>query len=108
MLQRLLEKAEPRLRVFRVGDGVAPPKHTADEDLLVWIEQNGCMLLTNNRASMPVHLAAHLERGRHVPGIIQVPKRPNIRAVVDALLLIWGASLPGEFSDQVVHLANQL
>jgi len=62
------------------------------------------MLITNNRATMPVHLRAHLARGRHVPGIVQLPRRMNVSITVDDLLLIWGASLPNEFQDQIVYL----
>ncbi len=62
------------------------------------------MLVTNNRASMPGHLADHLALGRHVPGIIQLPRRMNIRAILDDLWLIWAAAQPNEFQDQIVHL----
>ena len=63
------------------------------------------MLVTNNRATMPVHLQAHLSQGKHVPGIVQLPRRMNIGAILDDLLLIWGASQPGELQDQIVYLS---
>lgn len=53
---------------------------------------------------MPVHLQAHLDRGQHVPGIVQLPRRMRISAILDDLWLIWGASLPDEFRDQIVYL----
>lgn len=92
------------VRVYRVGDGVAPPASTPDPDLLVWIDDHDCLLVTNNRATMPVHLAAHLAQGRHVRGIVQLPERMNIGAVLDNLLLIRGAGLPDEFQDRITHL----
>ena len=59
---------------------------------------------STNRASMTVHLAAHLALGRHVPGIIQLPRRMNIGVILDDLWLIWAATQPDEFWDQIVHL----
>ncbi len=53
---------------------------------------------------MPVHLPAHLAQHRHVPGIVQMPKRFNAEAVIDDILLIVGARLLGEFDDQIVYL----
>lgn len=43
----------------------------------------------------------------HVSGIIQLPRRMNIRAVLDDLWLIWAAARPDEFQDQIVHLPLQ-
>ena len=95
---------EPTIHVYAIGDGIAPPKGTPDPDILSWIEAHDCMLITNNRSTMPVHLRPHLARGQHVPGIVQLPRRMNIGAILDDLLLIWAASLPGEFRDQIVYL----
>jgi len=104
VIQVQLMQKEPKMRVCAIGDGTAPPKGTLDPDVLAWIEAHGCMLITNNRATMPVHLRAHLARGQHVPGIVQLPRHMNISAILEDLLLIWAASRPGEFQDQIVHL----
>jgi hypothetical protein len=104
LIRARLEQIAPEMRVYAIGDGFAPANGTLDPDILVWIEAHGCMLITNNRASMPVHLQAHLDEGRHVPGIMQLPKQMNINTVLDDVLLIWGASLPAEFQDQIVYL----
>jgi hypothetical protein len=104
IIQAQLEQMEPGIPIYAVGDGVAPPNGTPDPDILCWIEAHGCMLVTNNRATIPVHLRAHLAQDRHVPGIVQLPRRMNIGAILDDLLLIYGASLPGEFQDQIVYL----
>jgi hypothetical protein len=104
MLQAQLQNMEPRLPVHAVGEGIAPPKGASDPDILTWIEAHGCMLVTNNRATMPGHLQAHLARDGHVPGIMQFPRRMNHNAILNDLLLIWGASLPDEFQDQIVYL----
>lgn len=104
-IQAQLERMEPELRVYAIGDGIAPPKGTPDPDILIWIEAQGCILVTNNRSTIPVHLRAHLDQGRHVLGIIQLPRRMrSVGAILDDLLLIWGAGQPGEFQDQIVYL----
>ncbi len=104
IIQAQLERVEPKMRVYAIGGDDAPPKGTPDPDILRWIEEHGCMLITNNRATMPVHLRAHLALGRHVPGIVQLPRRMDIGEVLEDLLLLWGASQPDEYRDQIVYL----
>jgi len=58
----------PEAEIWMVGDPGAPPRGTRDPELLAWCELAGFVLITNNRASMPGHLAEHLASGRHVPG----------------------------------------
>lgn len=43
---------EPAITTFSIGDGIAPPTGTLDPEILIWIEEKGCLLVTNNRASM--------------------------------------------------------
>ena len=103
-IQAQLARMEPNLRVYAINDGNAPVRGTLDPDILIWIETHDCLLVTNNRASMPGHLADHLARGLHIPGIIQLPRHMNVGAILDDLWLIWAAAQPGEFQDQIVHL----
>jgi hypothetical protein len=99
-----LRRVEPEIQVFRVGEVDAPPLHTLDPALLVWLEAHDCLLVTNNRASMSGHLRDHLAAGLHVPGILIVPRRLALGRVIDQLHLIWLASLPGEYQDRIVYL----
>jgi hypothetical protein len=103
-VRKLLLQREPGMRVLAVGQPSAPSLSVPDTELLVWVEEQGCLLVTRNRASMPVHLHNHLSAGRHVPGILVVPQRMAPWQVSDQLFLIWGASLPGEYRDQIVYL----
>lgn len=104
LIQAQLAQMTPDLRVYVIGEAMTPARGTPDPDVLSWIAAHGCMLVTNNRASMPGHLAEHLALGYHVPGIIQLSRRLNIRAILDDLWLIWAVALPDEFRDQIVHL----
>ena len=104
MIAAFLRQTAPEIVVYTIGDGTAPPKGTLDPDILVWIEENHCWLVTNNRASMPVHLNDHISQGKHIPGIIQLPRQMDIPLIIENLQLIWEASGPNEFRDQIVYL----
>jgi len=103
-IRKLLLQREPGIRILAVGQPGVPPIGAPDPALLVWIEEQDCLLVTRNRASMSVHLRDHLTAGRHVPGIFIVPQRMTPWQVSDQLYLIWGASLPDEYQDQIVYL----
>ena len=104
VIQTQLQELEPTMRVLAVGQPDAPPKGTLDPDLLCWIEEHNCLLVTANRSSMPGHLRDHLTVGRHVPGILILPRQWNVGRALDALRLIWAASLPDEYRDQITYL----
>ncbi|MEG4572341.1 DUF5615 family PIN-like protein [Microcoleus sp. N3A4] len=55
-----LLRRNPSLTVLSVGDPGTPPKSTLDPDILCWCEEQGFVLVTNNRSSMPVHLTDHI------------------------------------------------
>jgi hypothetical protein len=109
------ENVEPRLRaaarqrlrdvvVWAVGDPGAPPFGALDPEILEWCEGHGFILVTNNRASMPVHLSKHLAAGRHVPGIFILNPGMSAGDVAAELDLICGASAPDEYRDAIHHL----
>ena len=109
------EHIDPRLRtqlirqaldivVWIIGDPGAPRRGTLDPDILLWCEAHGFTLVTSNRRSMPVHLQAHLAAGRHVPGILVSPSDMTMGAVLEQLLLIWGASESEEYQDLLLYL----
>jgi hypothetical protein len=90
----------PDLRVFHTNDGIAPPNGTQDPELLIWCETNDCALVTNNRRTMPRHLIEHCKAGRHVPGIFTLVKPMTVQELAQELILVAGASFPGEYTDQ--------
>ncbi|MBC8448735.1 MAG: DUF5615 family PIN-like protein [Chloroflexi bacterium] len=103
-VRKLLLRREPEIRILAIGQPGAPPLSAPDPELLIWAEEHHCLLVTRNRASMPMHLRNHLAAGRHVPGVLIVPQRMPPWRVSDQLYLIWGASLPNEYQDQIVYL----
>jgi hypothetical protein len=99
-----LLRREPGLTVWRIGDEGAPGRGTPDPAILIWIEENNFILVTNNRKTMPAHLADHLAAGRHVPGILIVDLGAPIGAVLNDLILIALASYENEFLDVVAYV----
>jgi hypothetical protein len=103
-LKKALKKNSPEIIAWRIGDPGAPELSTVDPDILVWCEERGFCLVTNNRASMPVHLQNHLEAGRHIPGIFILSPKMTVFETADELSLIWGASEAEEYRDLIWYL----
>jgi len=103
-LRKGLHLHHPDLVAWRIGDPDAPPFGTLDPDILIWCEEHDFMLVTNNRDSMPVHLRDHLEAGRHVPGMFTINANMSIGDTIKELAIIWGASSPDEYADQMNYL----
>ena len=103
-LREALHRQMPELVVWIVGDPAAPGRGTSDPEILRWCEVNNFSLITNNRASMPVHLREHLDVGQHVPGIFILNPNMTMSETVNAFALIDGASEPDEYRDLLVFL----
>jgi hypothetical protein len=99
-----LIRAAPDLEVWIVGDPGAPTRGTLDPDILVWCEEQRFILVTNNRKSMPRHLADHVALGRHIPGILVINPTLAIGELLDELVLIAGASDEHEYRDLILYL----
>jgi Domain of unknown function (DUF5615) len=96
--------AQPQLRLWIIGDGIAPSKQTLDPAILTWCEANDAALLTNNRRSMPGHLADHVAAGGHVPGIFLVDPQVSLPVLATSLAFVAGASLVDQHVDQLTFL----
>ena len=99
-----LRRHEPRIIVLAIGQWGAPPGGTLDPDILHWTEEHDFLLVTNNRHSMPGHLKDHLASNGHIPGILVVPTTHDIGLLIEVLALVWGASLPDEYRDEITYL----
>jgi hypothetical protein len=99
-----LRRRVPGLVVWRVGDPDAPPRRAQDPELLTWCETHGFILVTNNRATMPIHLANHFAAGQHVPGIFMLDPDLSIGETIEELLDAAYASLEDEYRDQIRYL----
>lgn len=106
---QLLRRAESlypnaALEVWAIGDPDAPAKGTLDPEILLWCEAHDFVLVTNNRRSMPAHLADHLTAGHHMPGIFTISLDAHIGQLLDELILLAVAALEDEFADCITFL----
>jgi len=103
-LQGCLARQAPDLVVWAVGQPGVPPLSASDLQILEWCEENGFILITNNRRTMPSHLRAHLQRGRHVPGVLMVSPDMTVSELAEELVLVAAVSEPDEHRDTIRYL----
>jgi len=103
-LIRALRQRDSALVIWRIGHPGAPALETPDPALLRWCEEYDFVLVTNNRATMPGHLAAHLADRGHVPGIFVVNLAAGYAAIAEDLWLAAHFSLADEYRDQIRYL----
>ncbi|NDJ25832.1 hypothetical protein GS682_30445 [Nostoc sp. B(2019)] len=102
--KRQFVQRNPTLIMWVVGDPGAPPRGTLDPEILCWCEEHNFLLVTNNRTSMPGHLAEHIAQDRHIPGIFILNDKLTIGQTIDELILIAQASFDNEYQNQIIHL----
>lgn len=105
-IQRQLHRLNPALEVLVIGQLDAPAKGMSDPDLLIWLEENSYILVTENRSTIPVHLANHFAQERHIPGIFWVRPNVNIGEIIEELYLIWLVSTAEEYQDRTLFIPS--
>ena len=65
--------------------------------------QEGRVLVSHDRSTMPSHFAEFL-KNEPSPGVLLVPQYLPVQEVAEELLLIWAASDAEEWRDRIVHL----
>jgi hypothetical protein len=103
-VQRQIRRQYAEIDVLAVGDLNAPPSGTPDPDLLVWAEAHGFLLVTEDRSTMPVHLARHLDAERHSSGVLYIRPGASSRQIIEELHLIWTVATAEEFRDQALFI----
>ena len=91
--------------VRRVGDEGMPPLGTFDPEILRFCEAEQWALVTNNRKTMPAHIADHLRAGGHSWGVFKTRRqRAPIGQIAETLILIWEAREAEEYIDRQVWI----
>ena len=103
-IQRQLRRLDARIEVLAIGDPGAPPAGTPDSDILDWLEENGYILVTENRSTMPVHLSDHFAAGRHIPAVFWIGPGLGIGRIIEELYLIWSVSTAKEYQDRTLFI----
>jgi hypothetical protein len=92
-----LKRLDNTIVVIAIGDKGAPEKGTLDPEILIWLEANDYILVTENRRTMPSYLTLHYENGHFVPGILWVRPRTPVGRLVEALFTLWLGSIQEQF-----------
>ncbi len=74
---------------------------TLDPDVLLWAENAGRIVVSNDHTTMPVYLAKHLAIGHHLPGLFLLTPRCTLRAIVQHLVAVTYASESHEWQDVI-------
>lgn len=92
----------PNLDLLRVQD--VGLRAVDDPDILAWAAIHGRILLTHDRATMPVFAYNRLVRGEPMAGMFVVNDRMLIRQAIDELLVLVDCSEQAEWQDIVLYL----
>lgn len=102
IVQGLLAR-EPTIDIVDVK--AAGLRGTDDPALLNLAAQQGRILITHDRNTMPSHVRDRIAMGSHTSGVFILAQEQNvIGRIVEDLLLVWTSSQPSEWRDQVVYL----
>lgn len=104
LFRTALQRRQPNMVVWKLGDPGAPIKGTLDPRILEWCEDNSFVLITNNRKSMPRHMGDHLNKGRHIPGIIELNSDMRVGDAIEELILIWEVYGMDECRDVILYM----
>jgi Domain of unknown function (DUF5615) len=94
------------LDVDRVGDPPDLPLGSSDPDILIWCERENCILVSFDQNTMAGHLAAHLQAGRHCPGVFLLRPSSRPSQIVSYLALVAHASDAWEWVDRIEFIPS--
>jgi predicted nuclease of predicted toxin-antitoxin system len=101
---KALRRLSHAMTIRAIGEAGTPPLRTPDPIILNWCEEHDFVLVTNNRASMPVHLTDHLAADHHAPGILILNADLSFGDNADELYLIWQIGEAEDIRDQIRFL----
>jgi len=96
-----LKRQHDAIEVIRIGSADAPPFGASDSDILVFSEAQRYVLVTDNRATMPVHFTDHPAAGRHHWGVVVLSRELPVGQLAVEVYLFWEASEAEEWIDHV-------
>lgn len=79
------------------------PDSTPDPSVLRIAAERDAILVTHDVRTMPRHFGEFLQTSTS-PGVILIPTKTSISVAIDELLLIWMASEPDDWRNQLRRL----
>jgi hypothetical protein len=103
-LRRANARRPEPLDIICVGDEADLPLGASDTDLPRWAEDHGFVLASSDARTMPVHHRAHLEAGRHCPGVFLIDLPCSIPQIIEALLYYAEESETSLWYDRILYI----
>lgn len=103
-IQRHNEDNVDILNVVCVGQFDDLPLSADDPAILLWAERQGRILITEDKTTLPVHLATHLDEGRHCPGVFMLRPATRVSDLLEFLVLVAYASQAAEWRDRIEYV----
>jgi hypothetical protein len=76
----------------------------SDPQLLIWAAQEGRVIVTHDRRTMPAHAADLMDAGKDVAGLFVVPRSSPLRRAIEDLELLITCSKNAEWVNVIGHL----
>jgi len=95
---------EQPLEIIRIGEPTDLPLSSTDPEILVWAEREQRILVTNDKRTIPLHLADHLRAGGHSPGIFMIRHSARVISLCEFLIVAAYASEPHEWIDRITYI----
>jgi hypothetical protein len=92
------------LEIACVGEETELPLGMSDPEVLLWAEQHGFVLISNDARTMPGHFVVHLDAGHHSPGVFLIALPASIPEIVVALFYYADASDDDIWRDQILFI----
>ena len=103
-IQRHNEHNADILDVVCVGQSDDLPFSVDDPSILQWAERKGRILITEDKSTMPAHLATHLDKGGHCPCVFMVRPATRVPDLLGFLILVAYASQIAEWRDRIEYI----
>jgi hypothetical protein len=87
-----------------VGEQADLPLSMGDPDLLLWAEQHGAVMISNDARTMPGHFAAHIDAGHHSPGVFLIALPAYVPEILEALFYYADGSNDDVWRDQFLFI----
>lgn len=71
-----------------------------DREVLIFAAQEGRVLVTHDRRTMPLHFAEFIDAGDS-PGVFIISQSAEISSVIEELIVIWEASDAAEWVNRI-------
>ncbi len=99
---RAIRRETTTMDIIRVQD--TEVYQAEDSAVLEWATQQQRIVLTHDIKTMSKFAYERIREGKPMLGVIAVHRNRSMRAIIDDILLIIGASEPEEFENQVFYV----